>query len=245
MHSNLYTRRLYCCALLEEAQPIISFHKLKKFDKNTFNEFKHIDLSIVSRSLIKMADIVPMYFHTNPISKMALIVTGIGKVNAASALTYGIEIFNPYEIFNIGLCGSLRTEVHKKGNVVRVSKVAQHDADIGTLDKKFGKSFLETLNLNSEIIYSKIDMDLLEYTQAYLATGDQFVCETSYKEILKKDFDIIDMEGYAIAKVALMHNIRITMLKIISDGADENSGNEFSNIFDLYNTKLQEVLNRI
>ena len=56
-----------------------------------------------------------------------------------------------------------------------------------------------------------------------LGTGDSFV--TSPPEL---ECDIVDMEGYAIAKVALANGRDITILKYGSDFADEKSAGEWA-----------------
>ncbi len=78
-------------ALISEAQPIIEFLNLtKKEDKN-----------------------FPIFTNHNTM----LIVSGIGKINSAIAVTY-IKPTN--KIINIGICGS---STHEIGNLYKIKKI--------------------------------------------------------------------------------------------------------------------------
>ncbi len=56
---------------------------------------------------------------------------------------------------------------------------------------------------------------------AGLATGDQFVGDSETRERLAQDSSLCDMEGYAVAAAAGLFGVPVTLLKQISDSADE------------------------
>ncbi len=59
-------------------------------------------------------------------------------------------------------------------------------------------------------------------------TGDQFVASGSTREVLQaKGGQLVDMEGAALAKVAHHYKKPLIALKVISDNADEEAGENF------------------
>ena len=56
-----------------------------------------------------------------------------------------------------------------------------------------------------------------------LASGDAFVADTTARGLLATRAEITDMEGYALAAVAADAGVPLTMLKHVSDEADEHA----------------------
>jgi adenosylhomocysteine nucleosidase len=143
------------------------------------------------------------------------LITGIGKVNATYALTKHLLQAKPSLIVNLGSAGSSQ---FKKGEVVCCSKFIQRDMDVR------GLGFQEY-----ETPYSNLPV-LLEYgiilpglQQGICGSGDTFemmhVCS---------DYNVIDMEAYALALISMKENIPFVCLKYISDGADGLAADDWS-----------------
>lgn len=58
---------------------------------------------------------------------------------------------------------------------------------------------------------------------ARLATGDAFIGDAAIRDQLARDADLRDMEGAAVAAVARDFGIPVTLLKQVSDNADEGA----------------------
>ena len=93
-------------------------------------EFEHI----VSSSLIKLQEVPSSkykqytgYFYR---SKVIVIISGVGKVRAASATQYLIDNYQPEKIINIGVCGA--TKGLKP--VTTIEKVIEDDYDTSIFD---------------------------------------------------------------------------------------------------------------
>ena len=138
------------------------------------------------------------------------VFVGVGKVNATYHLLKAILQYNPDIIINLGTAGST---TFNRGEVVCCTQFIQRDMEVMALGfKKY-----ETPFENSQII---LDNGLLmeKLPNGICGSGDQFEMEHKNSE-----YNVIDMEAYALAKVARLENIPFLSLKYISDGADGNA----------------------
>jgi adenosylhomocysteine nucleosidase len=152
------------------------------------------------------------------------IVTGVGKLNAAIELCTRIAVMpnSITEVINYGTAGI----VSKKpliGQLVQPDVIIQRDmmaepqAPRGVVPFEQGDTAGPIL-LNTD-------------TNITLGTGDSFVMDTDpwfdYASI-----DLVDMEAYALAKVARRYNIPFKCYKYVSDFADENAADTWQENVD-------------
>jgi adenosylhomocysteine nucleosidase len=143
------------------------------------------------------------------------LITGIGKVNAAYQLTKAIQQKRPALIVNLGSAGS---NEFQKGDVVCCTKFVQRDMDVRGL----GYAQYETpLSGLPPVLEYGLAMDGL--SQSICGTGDTF--EMAHAATL---YDVIDMEAYALAMIAMKEQIPFLCLKYISDGADGNAAEDWT-----------------
>lgn len=153
--------------------------------------------------------------------KAAVIICGVGKVNAAAGAQLAISLFNPDRIINLGVAGGLN-ERCKVGNIYCVSKAVQYDFDlcqlngtaIGTLDE-YKENYL-SLNTTTKFPLRK------------LATADRFNdSKVDYRLITKElGADLRDMEGAAIVQVCKRAKVPVYAFKAVSDVAGSGSTTE-------------------
>jgi adenosylhomocysteine nucleosidase len=135
------------------------------------------------------------------------LVTGIGKVNAAFALTRAIQAKRPRLIVNLGSAGSYHFQ---RGALVCCTRFVQRDMDVRGL----GYSLYETpLSGLPPVLSYGLKME--DLPEGVCGTGDSFEMNHA-----ATDYNVVDMEGYALALVALKEQIPFLCLKYISDGAD-------------------------
>ena len=142
--------------------------------------------------------------------------SGVGKVNATYKLTERLTDYNyakPKLVINYGTAGSRKI---KKGQIVDCTKFVQRDMDVTGLGFMRGQTPFEN---NIPII---LDYDHIEFNpigrKASCGSGDNFVEDrTNYYG------EVVDMEAYALAKVCHYFNIPFISFKYITDGADEQS----------------------
>ena len=135
------------------------------------------------------------------------LICGIGKISAAYALTKAIHTNKPSLIINLGSAGS---NVFSTGDVICCTQFIQRDMDVRAL----GIAQYETPLSNIEpVLNYGITIDGLP--RGICGTGDNFEVNHS-----NTDYNIIDMEAYPLALIAMKEQIPFLCLKYISDGAD-------------------------
>jgi adenosylhomocysteine nucleosidase len=135
------------------------------------------------------------------------VITGIGKVNAAYELTRAICMHRPQLIINLGSAGS---NIFKRGDVVCCTRFIQRDMDVRGLG--FGL-YQTPFSDIPPVLNCCIKIKGLQ--EGICGTGDSF--ETNH---FSSDYNVIDMEAYALAFIAMKEGIPFLCLKYISDGAD-------------------------
>jgi adenosylhomocysteine nucleosidase len=135
------------------------------------------------------------------------VVVGVGKINATYELTKAILKHKPKLIINLGSAGSNR---FKRGEVVCCTKFLQRDMDVTGLGfQKYQIPFSDIPPvLNNGIKIAGLP-------EGICGTGDSF--ETAH---FSSDYNVVDMEAYSFAFVAMKEQIPFLCLKYISDGAD-------------------------
>lgn len=142
------------------------------------------------------------------------LITGIGKVNAAYELTKAIHIKRPALIVNLGSAGSNHFQ---RGEVVCCTKFIQRDMDVRGL----GYELYETpLSGVPPLLEYGLKMDGVN--EGICGTGDSFEMGHAVTA-----YNVVDMESYAIAMIAMKEKIPFLCLKYISDGADDNAAEDW------------------
>ncbi len=134
--------------------------------------------------------------------------TGVGKINAAfSLLHYLSENARPSCIVNLGTAGSA---TFNAGQTVHCTRFIQRDMDVTPLGfAKYQTPFSEIPTI-LEVFGPETNLP-----KACCGTGDHFdIAHTG------DDYDVVDMEGYALAHICHKKQIPFLSLKYISDGAD-------------------------
>lgn len=143
------------------------------------------------------------------------LITGIGKVNAAYHLAKAIKEQKPRMIINVGSAGS---NTFKRKEVVCCTRFIQRDMDVTGL----GFRRFETPFSGLEPVLS-YGLKLEGIPEGTCGSGDSF--ETAHEGM---DYDVIDMEAYALAWVAMKEQIPFLCLKYITDGADDNAAADWN-----------------
>lgn len=134
--------------------------------------------------------------------------SGIGKVNAAFKAFEVIQKTGCHTLLNLGTAGSSHFKAHE---LVEVIQFVQRDMDVSPLGFEVGVTPMD------QDYPAAIDLEpyFQDLPQGICGTGDSF--ETS---IPKVACNLVDMEGYALAKVCKKLNVRLISVKYITDGAD-------------------------
>jgi adenosylhomocysteine nucleosidase len=147
---------------------------------------------------------------------IAVLYTGVGKVNAAIALTRTLERYRHAEralplVVNFGTAGSLR---HAPQTLVACRRFVDRDMDVTALGFAHGTTPFDALP------------PMLEFapcfpalTDAICGSGDSF----STAAPRGPPVDVIDMEGYALAKACRIAGAEFACAKYVSDAANQDA----------------------
>ncbi|RXP52319.1 5'-methylthioadenosine/adenosylhomocysteine nucleosidase [Lutibacter sp. HS1-25] len=184
--------------------------------------------------------------------EVILVFSRWGKVASAVTTTQLINDFDVSEIIFTGVAGGIVNELNI-GDVVIGKNLFQHDLNASPFYEKLEipilkKKFLNTSdaskllaatntffkNYNTYIKPSDaalFDIDNPKVVFGDIASGDQFI--SSLKKIKKLNKLIptatcVEMEGAAVAQVCFEYQIPFSIIRIISDKANDNAHIDFS-----------------
>lgn len=154
---------------------------------------------------------------------------GIGKVNASYALTSYLKSRRPSLVINMGTAGSRK---HKGGTIISCTSFIQRDMDVTALGfEKYKTPFSD----DPVVINHGLHAD--SFPEGVCGSGDNFDASAGSNE-----FDVVDMEAYALALVCKREKMPFMCLKYISDGADENAHKDWHEALHRTAEKLKEAL---
>ena len=166
-------------------------------------------------------------------NELVLVQSGVGKVNAARTAQVLIDRYAPDYLINTGIAGGLGDGLHV-GDFVIGAELVQHDFDL----TKFGypKGVVPGFGDGKSPFRFQADTGLvdaffgsaLQYLsgenvrKGCIASGDVFVADAEMKGQIKQLFsaDAVEMEGAAIAQVAVANGVPFVVVRAISDLAD-------------------------
>lgn len=158
--------------------------------------------------------------------------TGIGKVNAAHALTKRIAESRPELVINMGTAGSRK---HLSGTIVNPVQFIQRDMDVSVLGfAKFQTPF------SDDPIVIEHGKRIEGLTGGVCGTGDNFDASEGAGA-----FDVVDMEAYALALICQREDIPFLCLKYVSDGADGDAHQDWHAALHHTAEKLRRALEAI
>jgi adenosylhomocysteine nucleosidase len=186
-------------------------------------------------------------FHRGTLAgqPVVLVLSGIGKVAAATTATLLIQEFAAQALVFTGVAGGLGAGVHV-GDVVLARELLQHDMDASPLFPRFevpltGRSRFATDaalsdGLRAQRYFASIPHAAAPATAARLhkglvISGDRFVSSAAEVQTLRALLPqalAVEMEGAALAQVCADFGRPCAVLRTISDRADDSAHVDFS-----------------
>jgi adenosylhomocysteine nucleosidase len=181
------------------------------------------------------------------------VLSGIGKVAAATTATLLIQHFGVRRIVFTGVAGGLGPGV-KVGDVVLARSFLQHDMDASPLFPRhevplYGRArfdadaaLTDALELACERMLHTLPRQLDPRTvaafgldtprlhQGLLISGDRFVATTAESQALQRELPdalAVEMEGAAFAQVCHDFGVPLAVVRTISDRADDAAHVDF------------------
>lgn len=147
----------------------------------------------------------------------AVLFTGVGKVNAAMALTEALLSTPASMVINFGTAGAI--DANTRG-LHEIARVVQHDMLAEPIAPRGRTPFDDCAGV--------IESGFGTLT---CATGDRFVT-TVDPWLHEHRVDVVDMELFAIAAVCRRLQIPWRSFKFVSDSADENAAEDWQGNVD-------------
>jgi adenosylhomocysteine nucleosidase len=166
------------------------------------------------------AILVAMALHAESLGRferegVEVVFTGVGKVNAAIALTQRLAHhrragLGPAFVVNFGTAGSNRFPPR---SLVACRRFVDRDMDVAALGFTAGETPFDDLPpmLEFPVCFPGLP-------DAICGTGDSFATRTQGVSC-----DVVDMEAYALAKVCRIEGAGFACVKYVSDGANEQA----------------------
>ena len=181
------------------------------------------------------------------------VLSGIGKVAAATTATSLIERFGVRQVVFTGVAGGLADGV-RVGDVVVAQRFLQHDMDASPIFPRhevpgYGRaSFDADAALTAQLAHAServlralpsqlgpevlnaFDLQTPRCHQGLLISGDRFVSTTTESEALRRELPdalAVEMEGAAFAQVCHDYRVPLAVVRTISDRADDAAHVDF------------------
>jgi adenosylhomocysteine nucleosidase len=145
----------------------------------------------------------PMYRRQDK----TLVISGIGKANAAIAVACSSMRSPSGWILNLGCAGGLNP-AYKQGDIFQISRAIEPDRP----------------HLRTGTAYSHLPSVLPDFDCAVLATQDKPVFDPEERLRLSRQADLADMEGAAIIQAATICSTAVLLFKFVSDTATHTDG---------------------
>lgn len=186
-------------------------------------------------------------------AELIAVLSGIGKVAAASTATALIDHFGVDEVILTGTAGGLAPRV-AVGDVVVASGFIQHDMDASPLFPRYLVPGYERAEFATDLESARHLADSARWALAHrrtllgaevigefalqnprvhqglIASGDRFVATAAESDALRAALSsalAVEMEGAAIAQVCTDFHIPLAALRTISDRADDQAHVDF------------------
>ncbi len=202
--------------------------------------------------------------------KTVLVFSRWGKVAAATTVSTLILKFGITELIFTGVAGAIHPELNI-GDIVIGKKFYQHDMDARPIMEQFEIPLLEVNYFESrEKEISKAEKminDLLTFEHLKrvidkedlakfnihhaklqvgdIASGDKFFSNSKDKQLLREILPAVlcvEMEGAAVAQVCYEYDIPFTIIRTISDAADEKAELDFPSFIQSVSSKYAKEI---
>ncbi len=158
---------------------------------------------------------------------VVLMLSGVGKGNAALSTTLLLKNYDVSQLVNIGTAGGLKSNEEVLDLVISAC-IVQHDFDTSALDGESGIGLHFVADASLKSLCEKVcEQQQVPYHVGMIASGDQFVSDPMLITSLLNKFPnalCAEMEAGGIAQVCTHFQIPFVVLRSLSDIAvkDDN-----------------------
>ena len=155
--------------------------------------------------------------------EVLLLVSGIGKANAAMATAYLCLMFKPALIFNLGAAGAARFG-YDLGEIFHIHTIVEPDRP----DLKTGKPCVHQPDV------------MAGFKTARLATSDRAILEPKNRQEIAQNADLLDMEGASVVQTCRRFESGCFLFKFVSDTPDHTRDQDIVDHIRRYRKRFYE-----
>ena len=174
------------------------------------------------------------YYRTTIYDKEVILFRTLGrKVLSSGAVQYMIDKFSFTKIVHVGTASAVCDYVDY-GDIFIPSSCAEYDITIRELEP--------LIKENAILELDKVKVTM-KYFDGLLGTSDKsLVTNRDYQMVRETDMVASDTEGYAIARVCKMNNVKVIIIKGISDRPIDN---KYEEQYEVYEENAPKVIREI
>ncbi len=165
---------------------------------------------------------------------------GWGKISAAATAQYVIDHFKPDLLVNLGTCGGFVGRIDKEA-IILVERTLVYD-----IIEQMGDGAEAIEHYASDLDLSWLPVDLPFPTRrGLLVSADRDIIAQDIPMLIEKYHAVAaDWESGAIAWVAQKNNVRVLILRAVSDLVGGDGGEAYGNI-ELFHERTKTVMREL
>jgi len=181
---------------------------------------------------------------------VALLRSGIGKVNAAISTTLLLQQYQPDFVINTGSAGGFHVELNV-GDIVISQSVCHHDVDVTPFGYELGQvpgmpaCFVPDAKLVEAAQTSIEELGEVVHMHGMIATGDRFMHNPEDVDSTRKAFPKMiacEMEAAAVAQVCHTFGKPFVIIRSLSDIAGKENKVTFEQYLEKAATHSAKVI---
>ncbi|MBU0653046.1 MAG: hypothetical protein KKG96_09220 [Proteobacteria bacterium] len=149
--------------------------------------------------------------------RIALIISGIGRANAAMACAYFIQTCRPTLVCNLGASGATDRQC-RLGECYHIARIIEPDRP----------------DLRKGVPHEQIPDVLDGFPLATLATQDRPLRDPDERGKVVMHAQLADMEGAAVVQVCRRFHVKCFLFKFVSDTPDHRQSDDIVRNIELY-----------
>ena len=149
--------------------------------------------------------------------RIALIISGIGRANAAMACAYFIQTRRPTLVCNLGASGATDRQC-RLGESYHIGRVIEPDRP----------------DLRKGVSHEQMPDVLDGFAIATLATQDWPLCDPAERSKAAMHAQLADMEGAAVVQACRRFHVKCFLFKFVSDTPDHRQSDDIVRNIELY-----------
>ena len=198
-------------------------------------------------------DIFDLHFYHSIINgnECILVISGVGKVNAARTAQILIDNYHVDVIINVGVAGGV-SGLLNVGDIVIGERLVQHDFDITAFNHEKGYIpnigvFISSDDYLVNLACNVLNKKNISYHNGVIASGDIFCTEEAMSMKIARKFNAlcVEMEGASIAQTCYLSHIPFIVIRSISDIPNNSNVITYEEFLESSSNKVANILKDI